>query len=202
MVTYKVGIVGVKPLLMNPASIEMLEDIKSRKRKPVVLDESPEQEAGKKIIRNDGRQAGIPDDAVGLPQEYLLACLTAAGKWVKFDARRNMSSTTESLVPALLDIEESFFPFPTLDGGTELPWKVDKRRGVNPQTNGANLIIRPMYENWSFEFTLSFDEKELSEETVKDLVAKAGKRVGLGDYRPARKGPFGKFVIRAWEKVI
>lgn len=201
MTTIKVGIVGVKPLLMNPASIKMLEDIKGRKRKPVVLDKSAEEEAGEKIIRNQGRQAGVPDDAVGIPQEYLLACLTAAGKWVKFDARRNMSSTTESLVPALLDIEESFFPFPLLDGGAELPWKVDKRRGVNPQTSGANLIIRPMFENWSFEFTLSFDEKELTGETVRDLVDKAGKRIGLGDYRPARKGPFGKFVVRKWEKV-
>lgn len=202
MITIKVRIVGSKPILMNPASIEMLEDIKGRKRKPVILDKSAEEEAEEKIIRNQGRRVDMADDAIGIPAEYFLACLTAAGKWVKFDARRNMSSTTESLVPALIDIEESFFPFPTLEGGGELPWKVDKRRGVNPQTGGANLIIRPMFEVWSFEVTLSFDEKELTEETVKDLVGKAGKRVGLGDYRPARKGPFGKFTIGKWDKVI
>jgi len=32
-------------------------------------------------------------------------------------------------------------------------------------------------------------------------VDSAGKRVGLGDFRPARKGPFGKFRVDEW-KVI
>lgn len=201
-ITIKAGIVGVKPLLMNPASIEMLRDIKGRKRKPMVLDMSPEEEAAKKVIRNEGRQANVPNDAVGLPQEYLLSCLTKAGTFVKFDTRKNLtSSSSGSLVPAFIDIHELFFPFPNLNGGGELPWKVDERRGVNPQTGGANLVVRPMFENWSFEFTMSFDENDITEETVKDLVTKAGIRVGLGDYRPACSGPFGKFVIRKWEKI-
>jgi hypothetical protein len=32
----------------------------------------------------------------------------------------------------------------------------------------------------------------------RDLVDAAGKRVGLGDFRPDKKGPFGKFVVVSW----
>ncbi len=35
---------------------------------------------------------------------------------------------------------------------------------------------------------------------VRALVDDAGKKVGLGDYRPERKGPFGKFVVTKWEE--
>ena len=33
---------------------------------------------------------------------------------------------------------------------------------------------------------------------VRDLVDNAGGKVGLGDFRPDRKGPFGKFKIIHW----
>jgi hypothetical protein len=33
---------------------------------------------------------------------------------------------------------------------------------------------------------------------MRDIVDAAGKRIGLGDFRPACKGPFGKFVVVKW----
>jgi hypothetical protein len=33
----------------------------------------------------------------------------------------------------------------------------------------------------------------------REIVDAAGKRIGLGDFRPATKGPFGKFVVTSWE---
>jgi hypothetical protein len=36
---------------------------------------------------------------------------------------------------------------------------------------------------------------------VRAVVDDAGKKIGLGDYRPQRKGPFGRFVVRKWEIV-
>lgn len=32
----------------------------------------------------------------------------------------------------------------------------------------------------------------------REIVDAAGKRIGLGDFRPACKGPFGKFVVTSW----
>jgi hypothetical protein len=34
---------------------------------------------------------------------------------------------------------------------------------------------------------------------MREIVDAAGKRVGLGDFRPACKGPFGKFVVVQWK---
>jgi hypothetical protein len=31
------------------------------------------------------------------------------------------------------------------------------------------------------------------------VIDAAGKRVGLGDFRPACKGPFGRFVVTNWQ---
>jgi len=38
-----------------------------------------------------------------------------------------------------------------------------------------------------------------NEKTVRMLVNDAGKKIGLGDYRPQRKGPFGRFSVVGWE---
>jgi hypothetical protein len=40
-----------------------------------------------------------------------------------------------------------------------------------------------------------------SEKIVRQLVDDAGQRIGLGDYRPARKGPFGRFKVVHWEQL-
>jgi hypothetical protein len=39
-----------------------------------------------------------------------------------------------------------------------------------------------------------------TEAFARKLVDDAGKRIGLGDFRPDRKGPFGKFVVSNWAK--
>ena len=41
--------------------------------------------------------------------------------------------------------------------------------------------------------------KSLIASTLSLALAAAGKRVGLGDFRPACKGPFGKFVVVEWK---
>jgi hypothetical protein len=35
---------------------------------------------------------------------------------------------------------------------------------------------------------------------VREIVDAAGKRIGLGDFRPSCKGPFGKFVVTQWKE--
>ncbi len=34
----------------------------------------------------------------------------------------------------------------------------------------------------------------------REIVDAAGKKIGLGDFRPDRKGPFGKFVVIHWKE--
>ena len=35
---------------------------------------------------------------------------------------------------------------------------------------------------------------------AREIMDAAGKRIGLGDFRPDCKGPFGKFVVTKWKE--
>lgn len=63
------------------------------------------------------------------------------------------------------------------------------------------MCHRPRLDEWSTAFTLDVDGDMFSEKLVRLLVDDAGKKCGLGDYRPNRKGPFGKFVVTSWETI-
>ena len=80
-------------------------------------------------------------------------------------------------------------------------FEVDSRSVVSPATGGRIMAHRPRLDEWSLSFTLEVDEDMFSAEFVRLVVDDAGRKIGLGDFRPDRKGPFGKFVVTGW-KVI
>jgi hypothetical protein len=69
----------------------------------------------------------------------------------------------------------------------------------NPKTGGRFLCYRPCFEDWSLAFTLTLDLKEMNEKLLREIVDAAGKKIGLGDFRPDNKGPYGKFVVTSWK---
>jgi hypothetical protein len=57
-------------------------------------------------------------------------------------------------------------------------------------------------KGWSFDFDLLVNEEDVSAKAfpiLRAIVEDAGRRVGLGDFRVGKNGPFGKFVIESWE---
>ena len=77
MIRIHVECKGKSPLLMSPATEELLEDIKSRRRKPPVLDKSPKDEAAEKVIRDEEGRIGLPL-FVGLTLIMLIVLLSPA----------------------------------------------------------------------------------------------------------------------------
>ena len=181
---------GITPILMNPMTAEILDDLDgvagARKMKDM---STPKEKAERKIIRNE-------DGVIGLPAEYLFSCLVEAGRQIKIDTKRSMSTKDSSLVPSFLSIEDTFFPFKN----QKVEWIVDRRRGVldNGGKKVAVCITRPKFSEWEFDVRITLDSSECSEDKAKLLFAKAGKSVGLGDFRPSCRGNFGKFVITKW----
>jgi hypothetical protein len=193
MVKVRVVLEGMTPLLLNPMTEEKLQGLYNPKgssgTKPLVP-LTPQEVAEKKVPRNTAGQ-------VGIPSLYLFSCLVEGGRLVKMDARRAMSTKDSSLVPSFLSIEEEFLPF----ADQKAEYVVDMRRGVldNAGKKVPVPIVRPRFDKWSFEATLLIDENEVAVERVRQLVEKSGKAVGLGDFRPAKRGPFGRFRIAKWE---
>jgi hypothetical protein len=63
------------------------------------------------------------------------------------------------------------------------------------------MAHRPRVDTWHTTFTIDLDTTMFTPNLVRSVVDDAGKKIGLGDYRPARKGPFGRFVVSRWEIV-
>jgi hypothetical protein len=79
-------------------------------------------------------------------------------------------------------------------------WHVDSRAVVIPATRGRILRHRPMFNEWSVTFDLQINTDLIDERMVREIVNNAGALVGIGDFRPAKKGPYGRFSIASWEK--
>ena len=80
-------------------------------------------------------------------------------------------------------------------------WEPFSILAVNPSTRGRTMTHRPMLKSWELDFEVTFDESEIPQSIMKELLDIAGKKVGIGDWRPAKKGRFGKFQVTRWEEI-
>jgi hypothetical protein len=149
--------------------------------------DTPRQIAEKKCYRDDSGNLYIPGGNI-------LACLVGAGIHHK-SGRSKLTTQKSSLIPAGISVEEMIISLGTTD------FEVDSRSVVIPATGGRVMEHRPRLDEWQLTFTLDIDKEMFSEKTVRLLVDDAGRKVGLGDYRPQRKGPFGRFSVVGWNVI-
>jgi hypothetical protein len=96
-------------------------------------------------------------------------------------------------------VDEMVCPITNTNGEPLTEWEVDSRSVVIPSTGGRIMAHRPRVDTWNVSFTLDVDGTMFSPGLVRAVVDDAGKKIGLGDFRPARKGPFGRFVVSHWD---
>ena len=73
--------------------------------------------------------------------------------------------------------------------------RTDTVRIGKPPNKIASIAYRPEFETWSVELSIRFNARVLSKEQIINLLANAGFHVGVGDWRPERKGTFGMFRV-------
>lgn len=182
----KSTIKGLSPILMHRFTEENEAQMGSGIRVSVrAHGASPREIAEKKCYRDD-------DGNLYLPGANVLACIIGVGVYHK-TGRSKLTTQKSSLIPAGVQVEEVICPFNTKD------FEVDSRSVVIPSTGGRVMQHRPRLDDWELSFTLDIDEEMFSEKTVRLLVSDSGRKIGLGDYRPQRKGPFGRFSLTGWE---
>lgn len=152
-----------------------------------------------------GQDRGTPQDIcttklyIGLdgkpmiPQPNLMRCLVDGGRFTKV-GKAQITTAKSTQLYSCVDIAGAEIPIIH-----KQPWKVDTRAVRIPSTGGRILAHRPMFDDWSLAFELDLDEEILGGKILRKVVDDAGKRIGLGDFRPACKGPYGKFVVTKWE---
>jgi hypothetical protein len=191
---YRVTATSVSPMLQNPMTDEVLNELLGGKgaRKGVVTDITVEQRATKKLCLG-------PNGEFGFPANYLFAALIDAGRHVMYEGKSKISTLNTSLLPAFLaivpdvinDEGDGFIPFTD----QSVKWVADKRRGVLAANKAAVAIVRPKFPTWGFEITIEIDEEQISLDKVRQLFLIAGRQCGIGDFRPSKRGPFGRFSV-------
>jgi hypothetical protein len=187
--------VGITSMLHNRISQEMLTEIgwpppgkgRSGKRPARAL---PRDEAATRVHEHDGRPM--------VPGVNLLAALIEAGKYVRLDGKRQVSTGKSTVLPGMVRLEEPYL-YLVVPGSTRAAqWEVDLRAGRSAQ-GGIVCLCRPRFDAWSFRATLQIDLAQIGENAVRELVDIAGSRCGLGDFRPQRKGLCGQFRVDQWK---
>jgi hypothetical protein len=178
-----VTIEGTTPLICNRFTDAAAQSASSGNRMVAIGDKgTPKEQASQKVYTgHDGKPC--------IPQPNLFRCVIDAGVFFK------VSTQKSSMIPACVEILGIELPIETREG-----WTVDTRAVRIPSTGGRILCHRPIFNDWRLTFTLNIDTDMMTTKMVREILDAAGKRIGLGDFRPSCKGPYGRFVVVAWKE--
>ena len=173
---YEIEIEGITPLLMNRFRDAQLET---------------------KIRRADVKQQEIEDKLYLLdngdpyiPSTYLRNAMIEAGKQIQIAGKKR--STYSKVIGATLDIQPDCIEIMPPD---YVPFRIS---AVNPATRGRMIVIRPQFNKWSLKFVI-IAPTDIPKEKLNEIIVEAGQNVGIGDWRPQKKGRYGKFLIKGFK---
>lgn len=195
LIKVRVKAVGLTPLLVNRMPEETLLALRdpTQKKSRNASKPTPREEADTKVYVDANRRPY-------LPVKNIMSCLIAAGQFVRLDGKRQVSTAQKTVLPGFLTPTEMTVNL--LDSkGKPSSWEVDVQAGRNPNGGEAVCIVRPRFDEWSFTTEFNIDTTEIEEKLMRNLFDIAGSRVGLGDFRPARKGTYGCWRVECWERV-
>jgi len=130
-----------------------------------------------------------------IPQPNIMRCLVDGGRFHKA-GKSQLTTSKSSIMFSCVDVDGA-----EIEIEHRQPWKVDTRAVRIPSTGGRILAHRPMFDDWKLSFEVVLDETILGPLLFRQVVNDAGKRIGLGDFRPATKGPYGRFEVTSWAVV-
>lgn len=172
-----VTIEGTTPLLMNRFRDSSIEGKSKRKG------EEKDQDIEDKLYLTSERKPYIP--AV-----YIYRALIDAGK--KIQIRGQKKATYSKIVGSIVEINPEAI---VING----KYEAYRTSAVNPMTKGRMMVTRPKFNLWSCSFEIITNSDEISTETMNVLLTEAGMKTGIGDWRPEKKGKYGKFIVTKFQ---
>lgn len=128
-----------------------------------------------------------------LPAEHVRGSLIEAGGMVKSKVG-NSRKSMKNIVAGMFFVTPERIALPQFTS-------IDKRSAVNRNIKGRVIVIRPKWDEWCVEFTLSVDNDTITDDTVREILENAGKFIGVGSFRPTNNGMFGRFEVDAFKKI-
>ncbi len=171
---------ATSPLLMNSAKSMSLE--------------RNEVKTSKRLSREDEAEASAYRNALGnlcFPTDAFRKSAISGGKGRKV-GRTGLNTI---LMSALFPFDEMTDLLDPFTDGPLTDYEIDTRRAVIPATKGSVARTRPKVLAWTAYVRLEFDDEVTDELAILDVLTAAGKRVGIGNYRPEKGGPYGRFRV-------
>jgi hypothetical protein len=194
LIQVRLRLSGITPLLINALGEDQLLAIRDKTKKA--------KNAAKPSVRDeaDGKVYRLKSGDPHVPVRLLMSNFIAAGQFVRLDGKRQISTADKTILPGMLTILSHECPLVN-EHDKPAKWEVDIQQGRNPNGGEAVCIVRPRFDDWHLEVEIEVDQAQMPLTMARDLVDIAGSRCGLGDFRPQRKGTYGRYKVAIWEVI-
>lgn len=188
MKTVQVEIRGTSPLLIHRFGEEAENGKATRQIEVKVRD--PREEATKHAyISKDGTYYF---SAFAIPN--------AMGNAGSNHKMRGSRKTLRFIVPSAVRMNVEAVTI--LNGaGPAKSFEVDSRPVTIPATKGRVMRHRPRFDQWGAKFDLIVNDDMISLDMAHQLLNEAGVSIGIGDFRPEKRGPFGTFRVVSFKEI-
>jgi hypothetical protein len=166
---------------MNSAAAFTIADTGKAKTRQAIP--APEEEAENGTYR-------LEDGTLGFPAAAFKKAVVSAAKGRKV-GRLGLPGIVISSVFETTEHVQLVHP----DTGQPLADYTIDIRGARPQGQGMVRRARPRLDEWACDIDLEYDEELIAEGLLRDLLERAGRNVGVGNFRPEKTGRYGRFEI-------
>lgn len=176
-----VGVTGRPPGLLMHSALSMLTN--RSKTKKVKEIPSPEEEAEASAYR-------LPNNGgLYIPSEAFYGSLVRSAA-----AYRIGRQSATALVAGTVKVRPMQIPLGTNEYEIDLRPAVVQRQRI--------IRARPLLKSWAVKFGIIFDPTfGITSEKLHQMLVEAGRRIGVLDFRPQHRGPFGTFLVDEWEEI-
>ena len=169
-----VSIKGLTPLLMHAYPMVPIE----------ALDKKPKEEQAEHAAYRDPDTKELYIPGINIQRAMINGATYSKGKG---------RSTLQKPVAACV------FVFPERVSLGTKKFSIDSRPVVIKATGGRVLRHRPRLDTWECSFEIEFDNDLLKESEMRTILDNTLLRVGLLDFRPEKKGSFGRAMVTEWK---
>ena len=190
MKAFIVRINGISPMLQHRPTEEGLGgDGNGTRRVKLDTTITPREVAAKAVYQ-------AKDGSFYFPSGAIARLLREAGSNHK---QRGNRKSMKYVIPGAVFQTAEAIPLLTELGQPIMDFDIDSRPVTIPSTKGVVMRHRARFERWAAQFTLEIDDATIPPEFILQLLTEGGRAIGIGDFRPERGGPFGRFQVTSWE---
>jgi hypothetical protein len=188
--TIRVPLIGLSPLIVHNFSEkskrQMLEAQQGKKKVKAVRDPEAEYLAAFYRIR----EIGDEQDRYGFPVTAFKAATTGAARF--YDKSISMTGLRQFLFFRGILTDADPQQLVEINGEPRMREDIVRLGGVS---RSADLRYRPEFINWTATLDVTYVASSISQNSVLSLIDAGGLGIGVGEWRPEKRGEFGTYAI-------